>query len=195
LVRLYGKAWNDGSPSTNLGVPLVLTPTTVVTTTNNVPRNTVAEVYAQIISDLTTAEAKLPASNSFFAKKYSAAALLSCVYLQQGRYTEAAVAANRVIASGAYALDQDYADEFYQGTDLVSTTTEDIFTVQNTSQSGSNSGSNQLSVFYSQFQRGDVSINDQLLNQSEANDDRKKLFTVTTNQTYSDKYDGQYGTV
>jgi hypothetical protein len=165
-----------------------------VTATNNVPRNTVAEVYAQIISDLTTAEAKLPASNSFFSTKYSAAALLSRVYLQQGRYTEAA-AANRVIASGAYALDQDYADEFYQGTDLVSTTTEDIFTVQNTAQSGSNSGSNQLSVFYSQFQRGDVSINDQLLNQSEANNDRKKLFTVTTNQTYSDKYDGQYGTV
>jgi hypothetical protein len=195
LVRLYGKAWNDGNPSTNPGVPLVLTPTTTVSDANSVPRNTVAEVYSQIISDLTTAEAKLPASNGFFATKYSAAALLSRVYLQQGRYAEAAAAADRVIAGGAFSLDQNYADEFYQGGDLVSTTPEDIFTIQNTAQSGSNSGSNQLNVFYSQYQRGDVSINDQLLNQFEAGDDRKNLFTVTANQTYSDKYDGQYGTV
>lgn len=195
LVRLFGKAWNDGTPSTNPGVPLVLTPTLTVSSANNVSRNSVAEVYTQIISDLTTAEAKLPASNGFFATKYSAAALLSRVYLQQGRYAEAAAAANRVIANGAFALDQSYADEFYQGGDLVSTTPEDVFTLQNSAQSGSNSGSNQLSVFYSQYQRGDVSINDQLLNQFETDDDRKNLFTVTANQTYSDKYDAQYGTV
>jgi tetratricopeptide (TPR) repeat protein len=195
LVRLYGKDWNDGTPSANPGVPLVLTPTTSVSSANNVPRNSVAEVYAQIISDLTTAESKLPASNGFFATKYSAAALLARIYLQQGRYTEAAAAANRVITSGAFSLDQSYADEFYQGGDLVATTPEDIFTLQNSAQSGSNSGSNQLSVFYSQAQRGDISVNDQLLNQFEANDDRKTLFTVTANQTYSDKYDGQYGTV
>ncbi len=28
FVRLFGKAYNDGSPTTNLGVPIVLTPTT-----------------------------------------------------------------------------------------------------------------------------------------------------------------------
>ncbi|MGI4739523.1 MAG: RagB/SusD family nutrient uptake outer membrane protein [Janthinobacterium lividum] len=195
LVRLFGKAWNDGNPSTNPGVPLVLTPTLTVSDANNVPRNSVAEVYTQLIADLTMAEAKLPASNGFFATKYSAAALLSRVYLQQGRYAEAAAAANRVITSGAFALDQSYADEFYQGGDLVSTTPEDIFTLQNSAQSGSNSGSNQLNVFYSQYQRGDVSINNQLLNQFETDDDRKNLFTVTANQTYSDKYDAQYGTV
>ena len=31
LVRLYAKAWNDGTPSANDGVPLVLTPTTEIT--------------------------------------------------------------------------------------------------------------------------------------------------------------------
>jgi tetratricopeptide (TPR) repeat protein len=195
LVRLYAKAWNDGTPSANPGVPLILTPTTAVSPANNVPRNSVAEVYSQIISDLTTAESKLPTSNGFFATKYSAAALLARVYLQQGRYAEAADAANRVIANTSFSLTPSYSDEFYQGVDLVPTTSEDIFTIQNTAQSGSNSGSNQLSVFYSGNQRGDISVNEQLLNQFEANDDRKTLFTVTPNQTYSDKYDGQYGTV
>jgi tetratricopeptide (TPR) repeat protein len=195
LVRLYGKAWNDGTPSANPGVPLVLTPTTEVSSANNVPRNSVAEVYTQIITDLTAAEANLPASNGFFATKYAAAALLSRVYLQQGRYTEAAAAANRAIANTAFSLTPTYSDEFYQGVDLVPTTSEDIFTIQNTAQSGSNSGTNQLSVFYSEPQRGDVSVNEQLLNQFEAGDDRATLFNVTANQTYTGKYDGQYGTV
>jgi tetratricopeptide (TPR) repeat protein len=195
LVRLFAKAWNDGTPSSNPGVPLVLTPTTTVTAANNVARNTVAEVYTQIITDLTTAEAQLPASNGIFANKYAAAALLSRVYLQQGRYADAAAAANRVIASNAFSLNQSYATEFYQGSDLVSTTTEDIFTIQNTAQSGSNSGSNQLNVFYSQFQRGDVSINEQLFNQFETDDDRQNLFNASTTQIYSGKYDAQYGTV
>lgn len=195
LVRLYGKAWNDGTPSANPGVPLVLTPTTAVSSANNVPRNSVAEVYTQVITDLTRAEAVLPASNGFFATKYAAAALLARVYLQQGRYAEAAAAANRAIANSGFSLTPTYSDEFYQGVDLVPTTSEDIFTIQNTAQSGSNSGTNQLSVFYSEAQRGDVSINEQLLNQFEANDDRATLFNVTANQVYSGKYDGQYGTV
>jgi tetratricopeptide (TPR) repeat protein len=191
LVRLYGKAWNDGTPSANPGVPLVLTPTTTVSAANNVPRNSVAEVYTQIISDLTTAETKLPTSNGFFATRYAAAGLLARVYLQQGRYTEAAAAANRVISNASFALTPSYSDEFYQGGDLVATTAEDVFTIQNSAQSGSN----QLSVFYSQNQRGDISLNPQLLSQFEANDARTDLITVTTNQTYSDKYDGQYGTI
>ncbi|RZK97605.1 MAG: RagB/SusD family nutrient uptake outer membrane protein, partial [Hymenobacter sp.] len=127
LVRLYGKAWNDGTPSANPGVPLVLTPTTTVSADNNVARNSVAEVYALIISDLTTAESKLPTTNSFFATRYAAAALLARVYLQQGRYAEAAAAANRAIANASYSLSPSYSDEFYQGGDLVSTTSEDIF--------------------------------------------------------------------
>lgn len=195
LVRLYGKAWNDGTPSANPGVPLVLTPTTAVSPANNIPRNSVAEVYTQVIADLTTAEANLPASNGFFATKYAAAALLSRVYLQQGRYPEAAAAATRAIANTGFSLTPVYSDEFYQGVDLVPTTSEDIFTIQNTAQSGSNSGTNQLSVFYSEAQRGDVSVNEQLINQFEANDERASLFSVTPNQTYTGKYDGQYGTV
>ncbi|TPG67427.1 RagB/SusD family nutrient uptake outer membrane protein [Hymenobacter nivis] len=190
LVRQYARAWNDGTPSANPGVPLVTTPTGTVTEANLLARNTVAEVYAQVITDLTTAEAQLPASNGIFANKYAAAAILSRVYLQQGRYSEAAAAANRA-AAGPYSLNPDYDTEFYQGTALLANTAEDIFAVQNSAQSGTN----QLNVFYSENQRGDISVNDQLLNQFEAGDDRAGLFTATTNQTYSNKYDALYGNI
>ena len=43
LVRLFGKAWNDGDPTTNLGVPLVLTPTTVINSSSFVTRATVSQ--------------------------------------------------------------------------------------------------------------------------------------------------------
>lgn len=190
LVRLYARAWNDGTPSSNPGVPVVITPTNTVTTMSLVARNTVAEVYTQIIADLTAAESQLPASNGIFANKYAAAAILSRVYLQQGRFAEAAAAANRATA-GPYLLNPAYDTEFYQGGALLANTAEDIFTIQNSAQSGTN----QLNVFYSQFQRGDISVNSKLLNQFEAGDDRAGLFTVTANQTYSDKYDAQYGTI
>ncbi|MEH3111721.1 RagB/SusD family nutrient uptake outer membrane protein [Pedobacter terrae] len=69
LVRLFGKAYNDGSPTTNPGVPIVLTPTNLVTEANYVSRATVAAVYNQAITDLTDAEAKLPATNGFFCNQ------------------------------------------------------------------------------------------------------------------------------
>lgn len=190
LVRLYARAWNDGTPSSNPGVPVVTTPTTTVTDANLLARNTVTEVYAQVITDLTAAETQLPASNGIFANKYAAAAILSRVYLQQGRFAEAALAANRA-AAGPYTLNPDYDTEFYQGSDLLANTAEDIFTIQNSAQSGTN----QLNVFYAEKQRGDVSVNSKLLNQFEAGDDRAGLFTARTNQTYSNKYDAQYGSV
>ena len=76
LVRLYGRSWNDGDPATNLGVPIVLTPTKGVDESAKVARSTVKQVYEQAISDLTTAEGLLPEDNSFYANKYAAAAII-----------------------------------------------------------------------------------------------------------------------
>jgi hypothetical protein len=47
MVQLFGERYVDGAANSGLGVPLVLTPGTAVN-----PRNTVAEVYAQINKDL-----------------------------------------------------------------------------------------------------------------------------------------------
>lgn len=193
LVRLYARAWNDGTPTANLGVPLVLTPTTTITSANNVARNTVAEVYTQVISDLTTAEAELPTTNGFFATRYSAAALLARVYLQQGNYTAAAAAANRVIASGRYQLNTSYGDNFLSSSDLLPNSSEDVFAVQVSSQSGVN----QLNTFYSQYSRNDVDIQPQFINAFETGDDRKNVYEydATYNLYYTNKYDVLYGNI
>lgn len=209
LVRMFGRAWNDGTPTANPGVPLILTPTLTIADAQPVARNTVAEVYAQIITDLTTAEARLTTSNgglnSFSATRYACAALLARVYLQQGEYAKAADAATRALALPQSGLNAFYGANFGFTTTNVSAatvpittnanTTEDIFAIQITAQSGTN----QLRTFYSRASRSDVVIQSQFLSLFEPTDNRQSLYvTVTTSQpvyTYTRKYDAQYGNV
>ena len=192
LVRLFAKDWADGTPSANPGVPLVLTPTLVVSASNAVRRNTVAEVYARVIEDLTDAETKMPGVGGLpaFAANptaeitaFAAAGMLSRVYLQQGRFPEAAAAANRAIA-GPFALAATYTAEFRSAG---SNTAEDIFAVQISAQSGTNS----LSTFYNI--RRDVLIEDRHFNLYAANDERRTLFTGTSAQRLSGKFNAVGG--
>src|SRR4051794_15421253 len=131
LVKMFAKDWSDGNPTVNPGVPLVLTPTTDITSASQVKRNTVAEVYTQVIADLTDAEAKLPAENGFFANKAAAAAILARVYLQQGDFSKALQTANRAIVQSGAALSPTYAAAFGE-----KNTSEDIFALQVTNSSG-----------------------------------------------------------
>jgi hypothetical protein len=77
-------------------------------------RDSVSEVYAQIITDLTFAEENLQASasNKTRASKYAAVALLARVYLYKGDYDLAYEKANDVIVNGGYTLLDDYGDIF-----------------------------------------------------------------------------------
>lgn len=192
LVRLYAKAWNDGNPATNPGVPLVLTPTRNITDENKVPRNTVAEVYAQVIKDLTEAEAKLPDVNGFYATRYSAAATLARVYLQKADYAAAANAANRVIASGKYSLASTFAGAFPASASAqVPNTSEDVFAMQVTTTQGSNS----FFTYYSPNSRGDVPVTAAHLALYEAADARKAFFTTTGGFTFTLKHNNRYANV
>jgi len=199
LVRLYARAWNDGTPASNDGIPLVLTPTPSNGPTSQVKRNSVAEVYAQIITDLLTAEAKMPAIQgpvnfNQFATKEAASALLARVYLQQGRFAEAAAAANRAIrgfTGVGGGLSPNYADNFTANSiGLGANTIEDIFSIQYSVQSGLND----LNTFYSATQRGDVEIQDQFYNLFEATDDRINAYESGADP-YVTKYEGQYGNI
>lgn len=61
LVQLYGKRYDAAAkPNSQLGVPLVLTPTT-----EGLPRNTVEEVYTQINKDLAQAASLLKSTRTF----------------------------------------------------------------------------------------------------------------------------------
>jgi len=80
-----------------------------------VKRVPTAEVYAYIEADLKAAMDVLPVKSAYAAKdlgratKGAAQALLSKVYLYQGKYQEAYDMAKTVIGSGEYNLESDYA--------------------------------------------------------------------------------------
>jgi tetratricopeptide (TPR) repeat protein len=191
LARIYGKAWNDGSPAANLAVPIVLTPTDLVTEAAKVPRNTVSEVYAQALSDLKDAEAKLPEDNGFYANTYAASAILARLYLQQGDYDNALLEANRVIEEGGFSLVEKYSDEFPGDAAHVNNTTEDIFAIQVTEQQG-NSAFNTYYASSGFGGRGDIRIRSSFLANFEASDTRGKFYTGTST-IRTRKFNNQYG--
>ena len=83
LVRYYGKTYINGANNTQPGVPLILSGKINYNGNLSVARNTVEEIYTQVIKDLTDAITVLPVNNSYYADVYSAKALLTRVYLQK----------------------------------------------------------------------------------------------------------------
>lgn len=192
LVRLYAKAWNDGDPAANDGVPIVLTPTLGISSDNFVKRAKVAEVYTQVIKDLIDAEAKIPVKNGFYASKASASAMLARVYLQKGDYAAAAAAADRAISTAlanGFSLKTAYADAFPNN--VSGNTTEDLFAMQVTTSSGNNS----FQTFFSANSRGDIQINNAHTALYEAGDARLGLFYTSGGSRYTGKFDYLYGNV
>jgi starch-binding outer membrane protein, SusD/RagB family len=171
LVRVYAKTYLDGTPTSNLGVPILTSPTAKITEASFVKRNTVEEVYEAVIADLISAENLLPAKNGFFATKYTAAAILSRVYLMQGKFDPARQAANRVIISGNYTLTDAFDGAFNNS----GNSTEDIFATQANAQDFVN----ELNTFFAASAykgRGDIIINDQHLNSYDVSDERGNFF-------------------
>ena len=139
LVRLFAKYPGDGDVNTNLGVPLILTPTSVVDESSNVARSTVKQVYDKVIADLVKAESLLPSSNSRYATKWAAAAMLSRVHLMLGNYAEARDAANRVIAGSGRTLTTGFNNLWFTYINLGGTTPgEYLFYIKVTNQDGTN---------------------------------------------------------
>ncbi len=194
LLRMYAKPWNDGDPNSNAGVPLVLTPTTLITDSNKVSRNTVAQVYAQVISDLTDASQKcIEADNTYiFATNIAAYAMLARVYLQQQDYENALTAENTALnkaLDNGYHLTSTYAGAFPSADPpaAIPNTTEDIFAIQ----VNATSGINEFNTYYSENQRGDIQINDAQFDLYEPDDDRLNLF----DDEYTLKFENYYGNV
>jgi starch-binding outer membrane protein, SusD/RagB family len=99
MGNIFGRPYNQGID--NLSVPLKLT-----SNTEDIPnRNTVGEVYTQVINDLLKAESLMSLEKSAgFATKEAAQALLSRVYLYMEDNVNAELYANKVINSGRYQL-------------------------------------------------------------------------------------------
>lgn len=95
LVNGYAMAYDASTAATDLGVPLVLTEDI----NKKYIRNTVAEVYDLILSDLIAAQSNLSSipDHKFRPTKVAANAFLSKVYLVMGRYKEALQNANEAL--------------------------------------------------------------------------------------------------
>jgi len=137
LVKMFAQPWGFTSNNTHLGIPIRLTPGTS-TTGQNTPRSTVAQVYAQIISDLQAAIPLLPqVSNAELASQYAAEAMLARVYFAQNDFTDAAKYAGMVI-NGGFSLSSSLRAAFQQlGT---TTSTETVFQIINTAKNDPSNG-------------------------------------------------------
>lgn len=200
LVRLYAKAYGDGDYASNAGVPLVLTPTGNVTDANYIARNTVKQVYDQVIADLTKAETLLPSSNTIYATKWAAAAQLSRVYLSLKNYTEAGAAANRVIQGSGASLNPDFTKLWFTFIrNGGSSPAEYIFSMKVTAQDGANSLNTYfgrtISTIPGTAGRSDCKIKAAHIAKYETGDVRKTFFVLSGGNNYTQKHLDRYGNV
>jgi hypothetical protein len=176
LINFYALPYSAGNTASNPGVPLILQPVEGFDPARDkLPRASVEAVYTQIVNDLKEAAEKMPAvSSSARANKYAALAFLSRVYLSLGKYTEAADAANTVIESGEYALVSSFDKAFNNATN----SPEDIFAIQQTSQSNSGTTNYGITTFYSADPegRGEIQITQRHIDKYEGNDARGAFF-------------------
>jgi len=191
LVRFFGKQYNFTGTNDQPGVPIVLTPTHDINSSSFVGRNTVGEVYTQVLADLTTAVGKLPEDNSVYASKGAANALLARVYLQMGDYANARTASDAVISSGFYSLMGTYAEVFNNDNN----TSEDIFATQITTQDRFSAMTEYFSVPDYGGRDGDIEILPGHLDLYPAGDARKDLFFDYSGNMFCGKWNNAYGVV
>jgi hypothetical protein len=200
LLRLYAKAPGDGDINTNPGVPLILQPTEVVSETDNVSRATVKQVYDQVIADLIKAESLLPSSNSRYATQWTAAAMLSRIYLTLSDYANARDAADRVISGSGKSLAVNFADLWFTYINSGGTTpNEYIFYVKITNQDGTNS----LNTYFGRTigsipgtaGRSDCKIQNAHVAKYDPADIRGQYFIISGGNRYTRKHLDRFGDV
>ncbi|TNE52545.1 MAG: RagB/SusD family nutrient uptake outer membrane protein [Bacteroidetes bacterium] len=121
LVRFFAKPYTNGNPATDPGVPIVLEHSI-----SEPARNTVAEVYDQIIADLKAAIPLMTETENrgrFTAD--GAKALLARVYLYKGEWAQAETMSTELIDSGYFMLADSFNEIFNWPY-----TSEEIFTLE-----------------------------------------------------------------
>lgn len=206
LVRYFAQPYNlsdatiaDGANGAggHLGVPYVL-----ISEIGIPARNTVAEVYTNIIADLNNAISQMATTGE--SERFSglaAKALLSRVYLYTENWTEAKAMANDVINSGAYSL---VGNANYVASWSEQTTSESIFSLNFSIVDYPST--NALGYIYLESGYGDLVPTQDLLDLYGAGDVRhyeetavddngvSGLFKLVSGAVYINKYPGRAGT-
>jgi starch-binding outer membrane protein, SusD/RagB family len=172
LVNTYAKPYTDDPSSP--GVPLVLHYAPYA----QPARNTVKEVFTQIVSDLKAADTLMSVqlySNSSQFSQYAGEALLAKVYLYMGDYADAKAAAVDVINNGGFTLVPGANLIAYWNNPAIRTDfVETLFEVS--SDKIDNDGSDQLAGMYDQVNGyGDMLCSTDLYNLYTSTDVRASM--------------------
>ncbi len=206
LVRLFAQPYSHDPQS--LGVPVVLV------TENALPaRNTVAEVYTQIVSDLEDAETKLSSENNHggndtkaWANKDAVKALLARVHLYMENWQEAADYASELITNDKYSLyTADQYSVFESGSNedgvwgSLTSGSEDIFMIYGSEGNSTHGNWDVISYILNPGGYGDVGASMDVINLFEDGDVRGDLEEMFTNSAdyptdyWTLKYPGKDG--
>jgi tetratricopeptide (TPR) repeat protein len=169
LVRFFALPW--GATPNNDQVGVVIRTEGFLNEAPAAPRSTVAQVYDQVIADLTAASAKLPDENGDRVTRYAALAFLSRVYLQQSNYAAARDAASEVIESGLYSMATNIMQPFTQDN-----SPEVIWEIEQDVQNNAGDANDGLATFYSYDFRGDVVVEEAFYDSYSDADRRKALW-------------------
>jgi hypothetical protein len=172
LIQYFARPYTD-NPS-GPGVPLVLT----YDPTAKPARNTVAEVYTQILNDLTQATTLMTQFvNSSQFSKYAARALQAKVYLAMGDKANAKTAAIDVITNSGFTVVS--AANYVTFWSTLTPRTDKVETLFETSSDAiNNQGFDALANIYNQAGYGDFLATDTLYNSYSAGDARRGIYTV-----------------
>jgi tetratricopeptide (TPR) repeat protein len=170
LVRFFALPWGATPNNDHMGV--VIRTEGFLNEAPAAPRSSVKQVYDQVIADLTAASEKLPDDNGDRANRFAALAFLSRVYLQQSNYALARDAANEVIVSGPYEVnDNNIMQPFTQDN-----APEVIWEIEQDVQNNAGDANDGLATFYSYDLRGDMLVDSAFHASYNPGDRRKALW-------------------
>lgn len=173
LVRLYAQHYSFTSNAGHLGVPIVLS----FDVKNKPKRNTVKEVYEQIVADMTKGISMMKDVSRSGTKttlnKTSAKALLSRVYLYKEDWASAESTASEVIQDSRYSL---VTNSNYMTLWQNNNTSESLFEISMTS--ADNQGNNSIAAMYLPQIYGDYLPSGDVTSLYSPDDVRLKAFFV-----------------
>ncbi|MFA8435167.1 MAG: RagB/SusD family nutrient uptake outer membrane protein [Marinifilaceae bacterium] len=192
LVRNFGLPYSEenvGKP----GVPLILKGTLALSDARELPtRNTIAEVYAQIIKDLKDAKGLLPATPALEGRAFKSTcdAFLVRIYMTMRNWNEVVTFADFVINSNLFALDKDPTSTFGEAF-----TPEMIFGVIHTTTDNLGNTNAALNDYYNPNERGDIFIPQSTLDLFPSGDKRLGWFFTQEEKVWVNKYmEAKYNT-
>ncbi len=191
LVKLFAQPYSAGNVTSNPGLQIITVPTKdgEVSEANKVSRSTLELTYNQIVSDLTTAKSLMEDQIGVYAGKYTAAAVLSRVYLQMGDYNKAAIEANDVIENSGTSLVGDCKKAFNN----TAPSSEDIYVMPVSPQHGANDMWLFWSIAEYGARDGDVEVQQKQIDLFENIDQRLGWFYIDESDIYrSAKWQFQY---